>query len=69
MTLFSSVAGHFIPHIPGFDMGLYPASKFAVTALTQGLTNELSDAKSKIKVSVSNLCHATIITTRHICVI
>jgi len=34
--------------------GMYAASKFAVTALTETLRQELQAAKSKIKITVSN---------------
>ena len=42
-----SMAGHRVPQ----GSGVYAASKFAVRALTEGLRQELRDAKSKIRVS------------------
>lgn len=47
----NSVAGHRVPPIPGLNV--YAASKFAVTALTETLRQELNSVKSKIKVTVS----------------
>lgn len=48
-----SFAGHKIPYpeIPLFNV--YAASKFAVTALTETLRQELRFLKSKIRVTVS----------------
>lgn len=46
----NSVAGHQVPPIPGLNV--YAASKFAVTALTETLRQELNSIKSKIKVTV-----------------
>lgn len=47
----NSVAGHRVPNFPG--MNLYPASKHAVTALTETLRQELNHIGSKIKITVS----------------
>jgi len=47
----NSITGHYVTHRKGIYVGLYPASKFAVTALSQSLAHELSDDNSKIKVS------------------
>ena len=47
----NSYLGHVIPPSPG--LSIYAASKFAVTALTETLRQELLAAKSKIKISVS----------------
>lgn len=47
----NSMSGHRVPI--GFRMNVYPASKYAVTALTESLRQELNSFKSKIKVSVS----------------
>ncbi|KFB50612.1 AGAP005645-PA-like protein [Anopheles sinensis] len=45
----NSVAGHGIPAIP--KMNIYPASKYAVTAITETMRQELRDAGTKIKVT------------------
>ncbi|XP_058123686.1 farnesol dehydrogenase-like [Anopheles ziemanni] len=45
----NSVAGHGIPKIP--KMNIYPASKYAVTAITETMRQELRDAGTKIKVT------------------
>ncbi|KAG5867837.1 hypothetical protein JTB14_002163 [Gonioctena quinquepunctata] len=45
----NSISGHKVPNIPAFN--IYPASKFAVTALTESLRLELNTMQSKIKVS------------------
>lgn len=47
----NSVAGHIVPSFPTFNV--YPASKFAVTALTETLRQELNSIGSKIKITVS----------------
>lgn len=52
----NSILGHKIPvvsngNLPSFN--IYPASKFAVTAITEGLRLDLIESKSKIKVTVS----------------
>lgn len=48
----NSILGHSIVDIPGLD-GVYPASKFAVTALTETLRHELNKEKLSIKTTVS----------------
>ncbi|XP_057662438.1 farnesol dehydrogenase-like [Diorhabda carinulata] len=54
----NSTAGHQVPKIPYNNV--YPASKFAVTALSETLRNELITIDSKIKVSsVSPGCTMT----------
>jgi len=45
----NSLAGHRVPNIP--NMNVYHASKYAVTALTETLRNELNSFGSKIKIS------------------
>ncbi|KAJ8943909.1 hypothetical protein NQ318_019517 [Aromia moschata] len=45
----NSIAGHQIPSYPGLNV--YPASKYAVTALAETLRLELNSAKSKIKIT------------------
>lgn len=49
----NSVAGHKVPPIP--FQNIYPASKFAVTALTETLRLDLVALGSKIKVSVRKI--------------
>lgn len=49
----NSIAGHTVPHYP--NLNVYPASKFAVTALTETLRQELNSIGSKIKISVSKI--------------
>lgn len=46
----NSVAGHYVPQVP--NMNIYPASKFAVTAMTETLRQELNLIGSRIKVTV-----------------
>ncbi|XP_068900161.1 farnesol dehydrogenase-like [Tenebrio molitor] len=45
----NSIAGHVVHNVPSFNV--YPASKFAVTALTESLRLELVHQKSRIKVT------------------
>jgi len=45
----NSVVGHIVPNLPQFNV--YPASKHAVTALTETLRQELNSIGSKIKIS------------------
>lgn len=46
----NSIVGHKVINYP--NMNVYPASKFAVTALTETLRNELVTLGSKIKITV-----------------
>ncbi|KAJ8971423.1 hypothetical protein NQ317_018158, partial [Molorchus minor] len=45
----NSIAGHFVPPIPGINV--YPASKYAVTALAETLRLELNSIQSRIKIT------------------
>uniref|UniRef100_A0A1Q3FR56 Putative dehydrogenase n=1 Tax=Culex tarsalis TaxID=7177 RepID=A0A1Q3FR56_CULTA len=45
----NSVAGHYIPNVP--ILSIYPASKFAVTALTETMRREFSAEGTKVKVT------------------
>ncbi|RZC40064.1 adh short and/or KR domain containing protein, partial [Asbolus verrucosus] len=45
----NSIVGHKVPNFPGANV--YPASKYAVTALTETLRQELNQLGSKIKIS------------------
>lgn len=47
----NSISGHSVTPLPNYNV--YPASKFAVTALTETLRQELTRMESKIKVTVS----------------
>lgn len=49
----NSLLGHKVCNIPFLSM--YGASKYAVTALTETLRNELNSIGSKIKITVSSL--------------
>ena len=46
----NSISGHNVPDFPGLN--IYPASKHAVTAVTESLRQELSQANLKIKITV-----------------
>jgi len=48
-----SVAGH---RVPRKEISFYSATKYAVTALTEGLRLELAEAKSHIRISVTQSC-------------
>ena len=47
----NSIVGHQVVNYPGLNV--YPASKFAVTALTETLRQELNHQGLKIKITVS----------------
>lgn len=49
----NSVAGHWVPFFDGIS--IYPASKHAVTALTETLRQELISKGSKIRVTVMSV--------------
>jgi NADP-dependent 3-hydroxy acid dehydrogenase YdfG len=58
-----SVAGHGVHDLPG--IGMYAASKYSVTALTEALRKELVNLKSKIRITVRwdiALMHAVCLT-------
>lgn len=48
----NSIAGHNVPNMPEPVFNVYPASKFAVTALTESLRQEMRHFKSQTKVTV-----------------
>lgn len=49
----NSILGHYVAHIP--QVNIYPASKFAVSALTETLRQEFAAIDSNIKITVSIL--------------
>jgi len=56
----NSVAGHIVPNM-GISMNIYPASKHAVTALTESIRQELVNAgDKKVRVTVNSLHHSPI---------
>lgn len=48
----NSLAGHIVVNVP--NLSVYTASKFAVTALTETLRQELNSIGSKTKITVGN---------------
>lgn len=49
----NSVVGHSVPFMPNFtSFNMYPASKYALTAITEILRQEFISDKSKVKVTV-----------------
>lgn len=53
IILINSIAGHKVPNIPNVSLAIYPASKYALTAITEIMRNEFNMMQSKIKVTVS----------------
>lgn len=51
-----SILGHRIPDVPIPLFNVYPASKFALTALSQTLRQELTFQRSNIKLTVCMNC-------------
>lgn len=51
----NSTLGHFISPGNETNLNVYPASKFAVTALSESLRHELRMMKSKTKITVTIL--------------
>ncbi|KAK5644451.1 hypothetical protein RI129_005751 [Pyrocoelia pectoralis] len=47
----NSIVGHTVPNVPNYNV--YVAAKYAVTALTETLRQELRSINSKIKITVS----------------
>ncbi|XP_044260392.1 farnesol dehydrogenase-like [Tribolium madens] len=47
----NAIAGHYVPNMPQPNFNVYPASKFAVTALTESLRQELRYNKLPIKIT------------------
>lgn len=46
-----SITGHYVPYVPGWSV--YPSTKYAVTALTETMRQELNYMDSQIKISVN----------------
>ncbi|KAL5292267.1 DHRS11.2 family protein [Megaselia abdita] len=51
VVIVNSVAGHRVPIVPGFSMNIYPATKHAVTAMTETYRQEFSNAGTNVKVT------------------
>ncbi|XP_039499515.1 farnesol dehydrogenase [Drosophila santomea] len=51
ILIVNSVAGHRVVTSPGFIMGMYSPSKFAVTALTEVLRHEFLTSKTQTKIT------------------
>ncbi|KAL7744779.1 hypothetical protein ACLKA6_007077 [Drosophila palustris] len=51
VVIINSVAGHQVPHIPGFSFNMYAPSKHAITALTEVLRQEFRTAGTKTKIT------------------
>lgn len=48
----SSILGHFIPRMTGYNLNIYPPTKHAIKAMTEVLRQELLAKGTKIKISV-----------------
>lgn len=53
MLEFSSILGHRIPDVPYPAFGVYPSTKYSLTAVSQTLRQEISFYKLPIKLTVS----------------
>jgi len=63
VTYIFSVSGHGVPTYGGSQsIGMYAASKYAVTAINETLRQELQESKSKIRVTVSLTFHPLVFT-------
>lgn len=52
----NSICGHYLPNISGIrSFNVYPATKHALTALTEIVRRELRDLNTKVKVTVSKV--------------
>lgn len=58
----NSIVGHMVPNFVKANFNVYPASKFAVTALTESLRQELRYHETGIKVTVSLIIEKYLIT-------
>lgn len=48
-----SVLGHYVPELPGFNLNIYPGTKYCMTASTEVLRKEMIKMGNKSKVTVS----------------
>lgn len=53
IVIINSIAGHRVPHIPGMSFNIYPATKHAITAVTEVLRQEFLNKGTQTKVTVS----------------
>lgn len=53
IVIINSIAGHRVPHIPGMSFNIYPATKHAITAMTEVLRQEFLNKGTQTKVTVS----------------
>lgn len=53
IIIINSILGHRIPDVPYPAFGVYPATKYSLTALCQTVRQELSFSQLKIKLTVS----------------
>lgn len=51
----NAICEHYVTPLPEPVMNMYPASKYAVTALTKTLRQELRHFKSQIKITINIL--------------
>lgn len=51
----NSVSGHQVPHFKKNNFNLFPATKFALSAITEILRQELRNHERKIKVTVGRI--------------
>ncbi|CAD7079056.1 unnamed protein product [Hermetia illucens] len=51
VVIINSVAGHYIPMVPAGSLNIYPASKFAVTAMVETYRQEFANAGTKVKIT------------------
>lgn len=58
IIIVNSVLGHKNPMLPqSYSFNIYPASKFAVTAMVETYRQEFVNAGTKVKITVSKMCN------------